>query len=296
MPTSVKVILNTYGGLLKRQEKIDLVERALQAAELDYQLSLTQHVGHALELARQAALESWPIVVAAGGDGTLNEVLNGLMQADPGTQRSTLGIIPLGTCNDLADALSLPHDITAACRRLVEGQTRIIDIGLVNGRYFGNNSAVGLEPLVTIAQNEMRRFGSMRYMLAAVKTILSPQSWSMRLAWDHGVYEGSVALVSVGNNARTGGSFYMTPKARLDDGLLDFAYAFGMSSLQMLRLLPQTFSGKHINHPLVAYQQTTKLSITATPSTPIQADGELFENDAVEINYEILPNKLRVIV
>ncbi|MCB0207922.1 MAG: diacylglycerol kinase family lipid kinase [Anaerolineae bacterium] len=296
MPTSVKVILNTYGGLLKHQEKINIVEQALQTAGLDYQLVPTEHVGHALELARQAALESWPIIVAAGGDGTINEVLNGLMQADPNTQRSTLGIIPLGTCNDLADALALPRDVTAACRRLVEGQTRIIDIGQVNGRYFGNNSAVGLEPMVTIAQNTMRRFGSARYMLAAVKTILSSQSWSMRLVWDHGIYEGSVTLVSVGNNTRTGGAFYMTPKACLDDGLLDFVYAFGMGRLQMMRLLPQTFSGKHINHPLVAYQQTTKLSITATPTTPIQADGEIIETDAVEINYQILPNKLRVII
>lgn len=296
MPTSVKVILSSYGGLLKSQSKVELVEQALQTVGLDYQLVVTEYSRHAEALAQQAALEGWSLVVAAGGDGTVNEVLNGLMQADPDKQRSTLGIIPLGTGNDVAHALALPNDVTEACRRLVEGRTRLIDLGLVNGRYFCNNSAVGLETIVTINQNEMRRLGSVRYLLAAVKTILTAQSWSMRLVWDHGVFEGPVALVSVGNSTRTGGSFYMTPKACLDDGLLDFVYAFGMSRHQMLRLLPQTLSGKHINHPLVVYQRTKSLTITATPPTPIQTDGEVFERSAVEINYQILPDKLRVVV
>lgn len=296
MPTSVKIILSSKGGLLSRQAKIDSVEQAMQAIGLEYRLVTTQHIGHAIELARQAALEEWPIIVAAGGDGTINEVLNGIMQADPNTQRSTLGIIPLGTGNDLSDALAIPREVTAACHRFVKGQTRLIDLGLVNGHYFGNNSAVGLETSVTIAQKNMRNTGSMSYMLAAIKTILIAQSWSMRLVWDNGVYEGPLTLVSVGNTARTGGSFYMTPKATFDDGLLDFVYASRMSRVQMLRLLPQTLSGKHIEHPLVAYRQTKTLSITATPPTPIQTDGEILDKNAVKINYQIFPKKLRVIV
>ncbi|MCB0165951.1 MAG: diacylglycerol kinase family lipid kinase [Anaerolineae bacterium] len=296
MPTKAKIILNTHGGLLKSQAKIDQVEQALHTVGLDYQLAITERPDHGLALAQQAALEGWPVVVAAGGDGTINEVVNGLMQANPAEQTSLLGIIPLGTGNDLADALEIPRDVTAACRRLAAGNTRQIDLGLVNGRYFANNSAVGLEPVVTVAQNEMRYAGSSRYMLAAIKTIMTAQSWSMRIKWDHGIYEGPVTLVSIGNNTRTGGAFYMTPKACLDDGLLDFVYAVGMSRWQLLRLLPKTLSGRHINHPLVTYQQTKVLSITATPPTPIHADGEVFERQAIEINYQIFPKKLQVIV
>ncbi|MCB9079888.1 MAG: diacylglycerol kinase family lipid kinase [Anaerolineaceae bacterium] len=296
MPTKVKVILNAHGGLLKRQAKIDLMEQALRTVGLDYQLAITEHPEHGLALARQAASEGWPVVVAAGGDGTINEVVNGLMQADPAEPRSLLGIIPLGTGNDLSDALAIPRDVTAACQRLAAGNTRLIDLGLVNDRYFANNSAVGLEPVVTVAQNEMRYAGSSRYMLAAIKTILTAKPWSMRVKWDHGIYEGPVTLVSIGNNTRTGGSFYMTPKACLDDGLLDVVYAVGMSRWQLLRLLPKTLSGQHINHPLVTYQQTKTLSITATPPTPIHADGEVFDRQAIEINYQIFPKKLRVIV
>ena len=88
----------------------------------------------------------------------------------------------------------------------------------------------------------------------------------------------------------------MTPKAKLDDGLLDFVYGLKMSRWEMLKLLPKTFKGAHIHHALVSYEQTTSLSIVASPGTPIQADGEIIERDATTINYRIIPNKLRVIV
>jgi diacylglycerol kinase (ATP) len=143
----------------------------------------------------------------------------------------------------------------------------------------------------------MRRLkGNLRYIAAALKSIINAKPWSMRLDWGSGIYEGPITLVSVGNSPRTGGSFYMTPRAVLDDGMLDFVYAWGMSRWQILWLLPQTFTGKHIHHPLTAYLRTKSLSITASPPTPIQADGEVIDKAAIEINYRIIPKKLRVIV
>jgi len=294
----VKVILNSGGGRLNSQGKIALIEKAMQTAGLPYHLEMTTIPFNGHELAYQAAIEGWPVVVAAGGDGTINGVLNGLMRAEHEHQvQTTLGIIPLGTANDLADMLGLPRDVLPACQRLITTKTRLIDVGVVNGYYFANNSAVGLEPVVTIEHERMRHVGGeVRYLLAALKAIIGAKRWTMRLVWDTGMYEGPLTLVSVGNSPRTGGSFYMTPKAKLDDGLLDFVYAFGMSRLQMLKLLPQTFKGKHIHHPLVSYRQTTSLSITAWPATPIQADGEVIDTAASEINYQIMPQKLRVIV
>ena len=293
----VKVILNPSGGRWTGQVKIDRVEQALRAAGIDYHLEPTEAPAHGIELARQASQEGWPIVVAAGGDGLVSEVVNGLVQAAGKDEAGTLGIIPIGTANDLADMLALPRDITVACQRLVAGNTRLIDVGQVNGRYFANNSAVGLEPMVTLAHDRMRWIkGDLRYLLAALKTIAAAQSWSMRLGWDNGEYDGPVTLVSVGNSPRTGGLFYMTPQAVLDDGLLDFVCAQKMSRWQMLKLLPQTFKGDHIHHPLVIHQRTTTLSLSASPPTPIQADGEIIDKNATEINYRIIPNKLRVIV
>ena len=269
----------------------------MRAARLDYSLEQTEYPNHGFELAQRAALNGSSIVVAAGGDGTINEVVNGLLQVSTGNQPVILGIIPLGSANDLADALKLPQDVATACQRLAGGNTRLLDVGIVNGHYFVNNSAIGLEAAVTVEQDQMRRVqGTPRYVLAAVKTIFKAKSWQARIRWDNGIFEGPITLVSVGNSKRTGGAFYMTPQAKVDDGLLDFIYAIKMSRRQMLKLLPQTFSGKHVQHPLIVYLKTTSLSITVNPATPIQADGEIINEAATEINYQLLPQKLRVIV
>jgi diacylglycerol kinase (ATP) len=297
MPNKIKIILNAYGGRLGAKAKTEAVKEAMQAAGLDYHLEITQYAGHAVELARQASDEGWPVIVAAGGDGTIHEVINGLLQASGQDQTATLGIIPMGTANDLADVLHLPRDATAACQRIAAGNSRVIDVGTVNGQYFSNNSALGLEPVVTINHEQMRRVkGNLRYLLAALKSIILAKPWHMRLDWDDGSYEGPVTLVSVGNSHRTGGLFYMTPRAVLDDGLLDIVYGLGLTRWQLLRLLPKTLKGDHIHHPLVRYVRSKSVSITTSPCTPIQADGEVIDRTATIVNYSIISNKLRVIV
>lgn len=293
----VKIILNPYGGRLSEQEKVSRVKQAFAKTGLTYDLTLTTAPGQAIELARWAAQEGWSVIVAAGGDGTISEVVNGLMAYAGGREAGTLGILPLGTANDLADMLALPRNLEEACQRIVTGKTRLIDVGQVNNRFFVNNSAVGLEPMVSLAHEEMRWVkGDLRYIFAALKAISKAKFWQMKLTWDEGSYEGPLTLVSVGNSRRTGGAFYMTPQAKVDDGLLDFIYALKASRLEMFKILPQTFKGKHIHHPLISYLQTTTLSIIASPGTPIQADGEIIEREATDITYRVIPNKLRVIV
>jgi len=298
--SQTKIIVNPYAGRWKAQQAIPAIERACEKIGLDYELVVTEGPNHGIELAREAAragFSSATAIVSAGGDGSISEVVNGLMQAAGEDDiAGPLGIIPLGSADDFADMLGLEKEVEAACRRIMAGHTRTIDVGCVNGRYFDNNSAVGLEPMVTITQMAMKRIqGTPRYILAALKTILSHQPWHMRLTWDDGEYEGPVALVSVGNTRRTGGAFWMTPRAEMDDGYLDFVFAGGLGRLKLLRLLPTTFDGSHVERPEVTYLRTTRLTIECDPPTPIQADGELFEPSATHIEYTILPRRLRVI-
>jgi diacylglycerol kinase family enzyme len=117
----------------------------------------------------------------------------------------------------------------------------------------------------------------------------------MALEWDDGEYAGPSLLVSVGNNRRTGGLFFMTPEAKMDDGLLDFVYAPTMPRFKLLQLLPMTFNGSHIRQPDVHTGRTTRLRIQCQPGTAIQADGEVFEHDATECLYEIIPAKVTVL-
>jgi diacylglycerol kinase (ATP) len=294
---TAKIIVNPYAGRWKAKAAIPDIERACRKIALDYELVLTEAPNHGIELAREAALAGYSPVVSAGGDGSISEVVNGLMQAAGDDVAVPLGIIPLGTADDFADMLGLEKEVEAACRVILAGHTRVVDVGRVNGRFFDNNSAIGLEPMVTITERRMERLkGTARYILAALKAIINHEPWHVRLAWDDGEYEGMAALVSVGNTRRTGGAFWMTPRAEPDDGYLDFVFAGKLGRLKLLRLLPTTFDGSHVERPEVTYTRTTRLAIECDPPTPIQADGELFDLSATRIEYTILPGRLQVIV
>jgi diacylglycerol kinase (ATP) len=294
---TAKIIVNPYAGRWKARAAIPDIERACREIGLDYELAVTEGPEHGIELAREAALAGFSPVVSAGGDGSISEVVNGLMQAAGDEMSVPFGVIPLGSADDFADMLGLAKDVTAACQAILAGHTRVIDVGCVNGRFFDNNSAIGLEPMVTITQAAMKRVkGTPRYILAALKTILGHRPWHARLAWDDGEYEGPVALVSVGNTRRTGGAFWMTPRAEPDDGYLDFVFTEKLGRLKLLRLLPTTFDGSHVERPEVSYARTTRLTIECDPPTPVQADGELFDLSATRIEYTVLPGRLRLIV
>jgi diacylglycerol kinase (ATP) len=294
---TAKIIVNPYAGRWKAKVAIPDIERACHEIGLDYELAVTEGPEHGIELAREAALAGFSPIVSAGGDGSISEVVNGLMQAAGDEVSVPFGVIPLGSADDFADMLDLEKEIEAACRVIMAGHTRVVDVGCVNGRFFDNNSAIGLEPMVTITQAAMKRVkGTPRYILAALKTILGHRPWHVRLAWDDGEYEGPVALVSVGNTRRTGGAFWMTPRAEPDDGWLDFVFTGKLGRLKLLRLLPTTFDGSHVDQPEVSYARTTRLTIECDPPTPVQADGELFDLSATHIEYTVLPGRLRLIV
>jgi len=295
--TTAKIIVNPYAGHWKAQAAILDIERACHEIGLDYELAVTEGTGQGIGLAREAAQAGFSPIVSAGGDGSISEVMNGLMQAAGGGITGPLGVIPLGSADDFADMLGLEKEIEAACRAIQAGHTRIIDVGCVNGRFFDNNSAIGLEPRVTLAQQAMMRIREPpRYILAALKAIVSHKPWHAHLTWDDGEYEGPLTLLSVGNTRRTGGSFWMTPRAEVDDGYLDFVFAGKLGRVRLLRLLPTTFDGSHVDRPEITYLRTTRLTVECDPPTPIHADGELFDMSATRIEFHILPGRLRLIV
>jgi diacylglycerol kinase (ATP) len=295
--TSAKIIVNPYAGRWKAKAAIPEIRRTWDALRAEYDLVVTEGPGHGIDLAREAARAGFNPVVAAGGDGSISEVLNGLLQAAGKQEPVSMGVIPLGSADDFADMVGLAKGVESASRAILAGRTRALDVGCVNGRYFDNNSAVGLEPMVTLTQAAMKRLkGTPRYILAAFKTILSHEPWHMQLTWDDGSYEGPITLVSVGNTKRTGGAFWMTPRAEPDDGYLDFVFGGEMGRLKLVRLLPTTFNGSHVDRPEVTYERTTRLTIDSERPTPIQADGEVFDLAATHIEYSLLPGRLHVIV
>ncbi|TET85908.1 MAG: diacylglycerol kinase family lipid kinase [Anaerolineales bacterium] len=293
---TAKVIFNPYAARWNALRRKPEAEEALQAAGIEYELVQSEEPGQVVSLAETAVRDGYSPIIAAGGDGTFGEVVNGLYRAKPEGVLGPLGILPLGTANDLPVNLGLPLNLNEAAQAIAGGVTRRIDLGKANEWVFDNNSAVGLEPVVSIYNIRMVRLrGVIRYLVAALRAINQKPEWTMRLEWDDGSYHGPVSLVSVGNCPITGGLFHMTPAADPTDGLLTFVYGYAPTRLRMLGLLPRAISGNYVNDPAIHQHHTRHLTIHTSPATPIQADGEIKSHDLTEIHYQVLPDRLDIL-
>jgi diacylglycerol kinase (ATP) len=300
-----KVILNPYAGRWLARSQRGVVENELQSAGIEYEITSTDGPGHGTQLARDAVEQGYSPVIAAGGDGTISEIVNGMLQASGEQDTPPLGIIPLGSANDLVINLGLPVDIAQSIQVISAGHQRKIDIGEVSfgeppqKRYFDNNSAIGLEPTVTLIQQSMTNLrGILRYVIASVRGIMTNPSWQIHLEWDGGQYAGPMTLVTVGNCPLTGG-LYMAPNANPYDGKLTFVYGFMSSRMQMLMLLPKTMkpgAGNYIEHPNIHQVHTEWLRIRLDTPTPLHADGEIQTKEATQVSYTIYPARLPVLL
>jgi YegS/Rv2252/BmrU family lipid kinase len=301
------VILNPYAGRWQALKQREALEAALKAVQVDYRLEVTRAPGHATEIAARAVQDGFSPIVAAGGDGTISEVVNGMVQAAPDGDLPPLGIIPLGSANDLSDNLGLPKDISGACQGIAGGRVDRIDLcrldwqaaGQRGTRYFDNNAAIGLEPYITLIQQRMRRLrGTLRYLVATISGVIQNPSWKMQIEWEQSAYEGPVTLVTVGNNPRTGGVFYVTPHADPRDGLLTFVYGYIQGRLNILQVLPKTMqpaAGNYVEHPAIHEQNTRWLRIRSLNPTPLHADGEIQTRQADSVEFAIQPGILPVL-
>ena len=290
------VVLNPYANRWGARRKRPMVEEALNAAGIEFELQETTVRGHATRLARSAAEGDYDAVIAAGGDGTLHEVINGLVQAAGEGPTKPFGILPIGTGNDFASSAKIPQDLEQAVQILQAAKTEQVDLATFNGRMFINNCAAAMEPLVTIEAEGLQRLsGSVRYIVALIKALLKLKAWQMHVKWDSGEFLGPVYLLSVCNGIRTGGSFIMAPQAQISDGLLDFVLVPEVPMRTVFAILPRLFTGSHIKHEKVTYLRTTHLEISSRPGTPVHADGEVLEQSINKLDYTVLPGKLTLL-
>lgn len=293
---TARMILNPYSGRWKAQKRRPEAELALQEVGIEFDVVETQGPGDGIRLAIEAVRQGFSPIIAAGGDGAISEVVNGLYRVNPDGILGPLGILPLGTANDLAVNLGLPLDLKIAARAIQEGHTRRIDLIKANEWVFDNNSAIGLEPVVTLYNIRMVKLkGVIRYLVAALRAIHDGPKWQAKLKWDDGSYVGPISLVSVGNCPITGGLFRMAPAADPADGKITFVYGFAPTRRKMLALLPRTINGSFVNDAAIHQQHTTHLEIQVDPTTPIQVDGEIRSEGLDRIVYKILPGKLEIL-
>ncbi len=291
----VKVILNPYANRWGARAKAPATADAFRAAGVACDLVVTSVAGEGIAVAEEAARQGYDAIVAAGGDGTINEVINGLIRAAGDGPTRPFGIVPLGTANDFNLMAGLPKSIAESVAVIAAGRTRLIDAGQVNDRFFINNSAAAMEPMVTLENIKMKRLsGEVRYIVALLRALVKLKPWTMNLTWDGGGYEGPAYLLSVCNSPRTGG-FMMAPGAILDDGLLDMVFAPQVSKGTVISILLKLMKGEHIHHPDVTFCRVTAIELTSAPGTPLHSDGELFTESATTVRYRVLPAKVTLL-
>lgn len=297
---TAKVILNPYAGRWQARERREEAENALQESGIKFDLEVTDGPGHGIKLTEQAVKQGFNPIIAAGGDGTYNEVVNGIALATDNDGSVVFGVLPLGTANDLVDNLGLPRDLLSAAKIIAKGDVQMMDLCKVNDRYFDNNAAIGLEPYVTLIQQRITRLkGIIRYLAATLLGVRDNPQWEMHLEWQGGKYSGLTTLVTVGNSPRTGGVFYMTPHANPFDGLLTFVYGFMPTRLKILSLLPRTMNpdeGSYVEHPSIHEINSPWLRIRSEQPTPAHADGEIFSEGIQELEYRIYPKCLPILL
>jgi len=272
-----------------------------QYGQLD--IALTKRPGHAVELARAARDAGYDIVAAAGGDGTIHEIVNGLLNG--GDRCPALGILPTGSGNDFAYGLDQSDDLDTAIERLFIGKPRFIDVIRIENEYgrselVNNGLGIGFDATVTIQSQLITRVhGFAMYALAALRTIaLYYQTPHLDLHFDGRHVDQDSLLVAVGNGPRVGGGFRLTPDARVNDGLLDSCTVNPVNRLTMLYMLPLVMRGTHITSRHVKMRRSRTIEIHSDLALPIHVDGEIFaypEDDVHQVKLTVMPGVLPVL-
>jgi YegS/Rv2252/BmrU family lipid kinase len=284
--TDTIVILNPTAG---SPEHVRSWQERVESLAGDCPVRITAHSGEAEALARRAAKEGFARIVAAGGDGTVSQVANGLTGSN-----ATLGVLPMGTVNVFAMELGLPVYNLKRCWDIIEDtNVRLVDLPSANGKYFVQLAGVGLDAQV-VKETSLafkRSFGPLSYLISAAQ-IAARQPPKLFIESEHtSLEEGSFVLI--GNGRLYGGPFPFFKHAIIDDGLFDVVVFKRLGYLEIIKYLQDVVFSSDINAPEIEYFQTRQLRITSEQDVPLECDGELAGNCPVD--FRIREKALRVL-
>jgi diacylglycerol kinase (ATP) len=294
MSTNV-VIANENASWRARREKIRQAQALLRHQGMDFSWFASEGVGHAKELAAAAARESAETIVIIGGDGTLNEVVNGILTSGY-RHVPRIGIIPTGSSNDFSKSLGLPQDLRQACEAIARGRVRHVDVGRAGVHYFCSASCLGYFSDVAAVSHTMTGLrGSLRYIAAALTVVRKMKAgWNMQVRADERTFSGEYAVLLVGNAPRFGG-LTMLPGAKFDDGVLDCLLIEMGGKKEALQLIPLVYAQALERHRKVTRFQARSLSASLDRPSRQCNDGEVRSALVRTIDYAVLPRKLPIL-
>lgn len=293
--------MNPTSGGEEAPQNLQQINEALRAVVEELDIVMTVGAGDAAESAARAVEDGCTHIFIAGGDGTLNEVVNGLAQLEGGLERVALGIVPQGTGNDLARGLGIPETLEGALAELTRFREARIDVCTLNDRRFVNVSAGGFIAEVSEATNPQLKTiaGKLAYLLGGAQALLDYEPVRTRVdAQDadgrpfHREFQ--MQLFAVGNSRMAGGGNLIAPAAVADDGLMDLCLVDAMPTLEFLGLLRRVAAGEHMDDPRVTYLQTRQVQLEFERAIKVNTDGEVLEASRCE--YRVTPRQARFLI
>jgi diacylglycerol kinase (ATP) len=299
------VIVNPNAGKGTGRKDWERIHNNLQKLELPFTENFTLSKGHAITLTKEAIEAGFRKFICVGGDGTLNEIVNGAFnQSACKTHDITLGLIPIGTGNDWGRMFGIPLDHDAAVKIIKDGRTLLHDIGLMTyfsdagklSRYFINIAGLGFEAVVvkrTNYQKDRGKGGKAIYFYNLLMSLISYKNTDAELIIDGKPAKAKIFSLNVGNGRYCGGGMRQTPLANPLDGLLDITVINGMGKLEIIRNLRILYNGKILDHPKVSGYKCKNLKVSSDSVLYTEADGESLGHLPAE--FSILPTAINIV-
>lgn len=298
-----RLIVNPVAGAGRTAKKWPRIMRLLENIGLHFEHDMTEAPGHARELAKSAANKGYELVVSVGGDGTVNEVVNGLF--DEGNNANvTLGIISTGTGGDYIRTVGIPRTYEGACQCLMSPRKLAVDVGMIEymndgltvKRLFVNFAGLGFDAeIVRATTQRFKALGSTAsYLTGLLTTLLLYKNKKVSLIVDGETADRKICTVLMSNGKYGGGGMFAAPDADLSDGLLDVLIIGDLTKPDLLRSLPRVYKGSHLTHPKVTIKKAREIEIRSAEPVLVQADGELLGK--LPARFYVLPAALNVIV
>lgn len=295
--TRARVVLNPSSGRERGPEHVELLTTKLKHRYDDVTIVVTSGDGDAERAATIAVADGCDALFVAGGDGTLNEAMNGLVTAG-GLAEMVVGIVPFGTGNDFAAALGIPLETEPALEILLEGRERAVDLGEVNGRVFVNTSGGGFIAEVSAAVTPQLKTiaGRLAYLIGGAQVLFEfePVGASVTLSPGPVQVSRSLYAFAVCNSRLIAGGRLIAPNALIDDGMLDVCLIEAMSAIEFVALARKVADGEHVKDPRVLYYQAQSVRVELDRAVHVNTDGEVFED--TRCDYRVLPGAARFLV
>ncbi|MEK3806327.1 diacylglycerol kinase [Metabacillus sp. SLBN-84] len=269
-----RIIYNPTSGREAFKKQLPEVLEKFEIAGYETSCHATTCEGDAVQAARAAGIRGFDLVVAAGGDGTVNEVVNGLAELE---ERPQLAVVPVGTTNDFARAISIPRDnILTAVDAILAGEARAIDIGRVNGHYFVNIAGGGrLTELTYEVPSKLKTvLGQLAYYLKGIEMLPSIRPAEVEIEYDGKLFKGEIMLFLVSLTNSVGGFEKLAPDSKLNDGMFDLLILKKANLADFIRVASLALRGEHISDSNIIYTTANRVKVTSAQKMQLNLDGE----------------------